>query len=288
MYGELGRGPESLAHHHAQLAAAIRLAGLQPRDLTAEAQVADATASLAMLLTNRDVPEASKYGTLAVERWERLAAKQPDEHSTIASLATAYTAEGAILSRLEEPAKAFELQKKALVIREHDAELRPHDTIVKRGLLITLLFVGDSLGDGPFGKQLGTPQEALTYYQRAVRIAEEVVNADPGNAAAELEYAQALVHMGVVTPAPEAAAESMRALQKTAALTEAMLVKDPHSRSRRQNLCVAYEMVGERVAAQGRAGVAALHGEGPGDRFGPLRRGRPWRARADGAGVSGS
>jgi tetratricopeptide (TPR) repeat protein len=119
--------------------------------------------------------------------------------------------------------------------------------------LITLLFVGDSLGDGPFGKQLGTPQQAAPYYRQAVQIAEELVNADPGNAAAQLEYAQALVHLGVVTPGPEAAAESMRALQKAAALTEAMLVKDPHSRSRRQNLCVAYEMIGERMAAQGKA-----------------------------------
>lgn len=111
---------------------------------------------------------------------------------------------GRAQARSGDPAGAIAPLTEAVQRAESSLQSDPHSARVARQLYWSHLTLGDALA-APFAANLGRTVEGIDHYDRARRIAEELLRADPANEAVKLDLARALARAGLTLSAEDPA-----------------------------------------------------------------------------------
>lgn len=195
-----------------------------------------------------DERKATVFTNAQLASYRKLLSLRPDDDEAAHGLSSAYTQVASASSRAGRLEEAIAYAKKSVEIREQLCKRHPHDTDLKRDLMLAYGHVGDWTGY-PLAFNLGDLSGAKRYFEQARKISEEMVAADPANRMAQGDLSTVLIRLGVVMETPEDRAESLAALRRAAHLSEELAKSSPRNRSVQLNLMLAYEYIGTRLAA---------------------------------------
>ncbi len=145
-------------------------------------------------LRTRDVAAALDSFRRSLQLSERRAAEFPSD-SAQHSLALTLSRLGDALVEQGDLTAAVESYRRALPIRETLNRKQPDNAVYRRELRVFYSWLANYLGN-PYFLNLGEGGEALQYYLRAVKIAEELAQADAKNSAAQFDLVVAYERMG--------------------------------------------------------------------------------------------
>ena len=135
--------------------------------------------------------------------------------------------------------------REALVKRD------PNNAGLLHDLMIAYSRVGD-LSGGPFMAVLdGDDAMSLTYYKKALAIAEQMVSLDSRDATARADLATANMRTGLICLTPADRAQSIAHLRKAVTLFDELLKQPMPSRSRVMDLATSLEYLGRRLGDDG-------------------------------------
>ncbi|MGH9851442.1 MAG: protein kinase domain-containing protein [Blastocatellia bacterium] len=156
---------------------------------------------------------------------ERRAAEFPSD-SAQHSLALTLSRLGDALAEQGDLMAAVESYRRALPIRETLNRKLPDNAVYRRELRVFYSWLANFLGN-PYFLNLGAGGEALQYYLRAVKIAEELAQADPKNSAAQFDLVVAYERLGDILSEtePKRGADFYR---QALSLSERLLAASPN------------------------------------------------------------
>jgi tetratricopeptide (TPR) repeat protein/tRNA A-37 threonylcarbamoyl transferase component Bud32 len=199
--------------------------------------------------------EASQGYSRAAELLETAYAAEPWNWHIRSTLAAAYDGSGLCIARLGRLPDAVAAYRKATKILEDLAAQDPINLNTQRSLMFEYSHLGDVLGN-PNLPNLGDSAGALEAYRKVMSIAERVYKADPADARAKSDYANALSRMSaVVNPAETSARIEM--LEKALVLQTELAAVNPEDASNRVDIATNHYFLGEAYARGGDSAMAA-------------------------------
>ena len=180
-----------------------RLLRIAPRlQLLRQAQ---AWKELGRYFDTNDAPQESAEAferALAIVR--PLASEASNQPGASGQLVSTLVGLGRAKAQVGEFAAAVETLRQAIGLAESGAAADPHNANSARQLFWARIVLGDALAS-PLAESLGRTTEGVEEYNRARRIAEELVRGDAANEAAKLDLARALTREGLALAAIEPA-----------------------------------------------------------------------------------
>ena len=194
-------------------------------------------------LKTREVAAALDNFRRSLQLAERRVVEFPND-SAQNGLALMLSRLGDALAEQGDVSAAVESYRRALPIRETLTHQQPDNAVYRRELRVFYSWLANYLGN-PYFLNLGEGGEALQYYQRAVRLAEELAQADTKNSTAKFDLVVAYERMGDVLsePEPQRSADFYR---RALSLNERLLAASPNQ----------YRFLRRHAVFQGKLGVA--------------------------------
>jgi eukaryotic-like serine/threonine-protein kinase len=175
----------------------------------------------------------------------RLSELRPGNDKVTENLSIAHTIHASIMAQVGDIEGALADARKSAEIRERLLASHPQDVEFQRNLMIAYGHVGDRLGN-PLVPNVGDPRGARQYYEKARKIAETMIAADPSNKMATRDLVAVSVRLGSVMARPEEREESISVLRRASILAEEQLRGDPRNVGLRMDNATAYEFMGKR------------------------------------------
>ncbi len=148
-----------------------------------------------------------------------------------------YVRLGAALLRKGDLEEALEAYRQALRINEEQVANNPENVNVRRGLISRYQGVAAVLGD-PDDLNLGRPDEALTYFRKALALAEELASIDPNNAQDKRAVANSAMYVAMMLRDSKPA-EAAALYRKSLLISEALYQASPENVEFRHTLALA-------------------------------------------------
>jgi tetratricopeptide (TPR) repeat protein len=229
--GQLG---EALQAYRDSLAIAERLAKAEPGNAGLQRGLAIAFSGVGDVLVRQgklDEALQAYRNTLAIA--ERLERADPGDVGRLRDLSVVHEKIGDVLAGQGKLGEALQAYRDSLAIRERLAKADPGNTLWQRDLLIVSTRVAGVL------EEQGKRSEALQAYRDSLAIAQRLPNKSQGELAALSEKVRAL--------------EAPRDILATA---ERLAKADPGNADRQFGLSVAYILLGDMLAREGKRGEA--------------------------------
>jgi len=208
-------------------------------------------------LKTREVAAALDSFRRSLQLAERRAAEFPSAAAQH-GLALILSRLGDALAEQGDLRTAVESYRRALPIRETLTRQQPDNAVYRRELRVFYSWLANFLGN-PYFLNLGEGGEALQYYLQAVKLAEELAQADTKNSAAQFDLVVAYERMGDVLsePEPKRGADFYR---QALSLSERLLAASPNQYRflRRHAVCQSKLGVALRGLGDHQAGFAHL------------------------------
>jgi tetratricopeptide (TPR) repeat protein len=255
-YPNLGDINGALASARKELTLRERISAAD-HSVPAKLAVADAHVRLGELLDGTADPQsAGAHIQQALQIPEALYAENPKNVEVRSSLARSYRVAGD-REKMEGHAQAFyELNQKALAIREKLLAEHPADEALERQYSMDLVRIGDSLGS-PNETNLGRYDEARAVYERALQIREELAMVNPSNSVGVRDVSNVYQRLGSLLEHIGRHEESLAMSRKGLVISERLFDADPANFEVRRDIIVfhdqigrAYMKLGEQAAAE--------------------------------------
>jgi len=242
-YPNLGDITGALANARKELA--LR-EGISEKDHTVAAKlaVADAHMRLGELLDGTADPRsAAAHIGQALQIHEALHAENPKNVDVRSDLARSYRVAGD-RQKMEGNAQAFyELNQKALKIREGLLAEHPDDEEIQQQYSMDLVRIGDSLGS-PNETNLGRYEEARKTYERALEIREALAMGNPSNAVGVRDVSNVYQRLGSLLEHTGNYPASLEMSRQGLAISERLFEADPANFEVRRDVMVFHDQLG--------------------------------------------
>jgi non-specific serine/threonine protein kinase/serine/threonine-protein kinase len=242
-YPNLGDITGALANARKELA--LR-EGISEKDHTVAAKlaVADAHMRLGELLDGTaDSQSAAAHIGQALQIREALYAENPKSIDVRSDLARSYRVAGD-RQKMEGHAQAFyELNQKALKIREGLLAEHPDDEAIQEQYSMDLVRIGDSLGS-PNETNLGRYEEARKTYERALEIREALTMGNPSNAVGVRDVSNVYQRLGSLLEHTGNYSASLERSRQGLAISERLFEADPANFEVRRDIMVFHDQLG--------------------------------------------
>ena len=202
------------------------------------------------LVWSGDIATAREKNQASLTVLESLATANPTDRQARRDLATAYDKQGVILHAAGDIAGALVAYNKQLVLAEEAARVEPND-FTRDDLAFSLNRVGDALY--AMGSQTNSVQhyrEALDYFGRALKIAEEVATRDSKNVRAQRDVSVSFNKVGDALWMTGDVRGALDSYRKSLAIRESLAARKDYAFSR-NDLAVSYGRIGEALAELG-------------------------------------
>jgi non-specific serine/threonine protein kinase/serine/threonine-protein kinase len=212
--------------------------------VAAKLAVAEAHMRLGELLDGTADPQsADAHIRQALQLREELYAEHPKNVDVRSALAGSYRAAGD-REAMEGHAQAYyDMNQKALKIREGLLAEDPDDEAAKRQYSMDLMRVGDSLGS-PNETNLGRYDEARATYERALEIREALVTGNPSNSVGVRDVSSVYQRLGSLLEHTGDYKKSLEMSRKGLAISEGLFGADPANFEVRRDIMVFHNQVG--------------------------------------------
>ncbi len=242
---------------------AERLAKLYPNDRKVLWEQAGMYGSMLEIESIRSDGAAVGWALKSTAIYETLANRYPEDYQLQSMLGASYSNAALALGSGNERARSLEYARKSLAIREELVRKRPTDVMAKRDLTISLGRVGvaiQNLADDPSPER---DAQAVAYYRRAAGIARDIMNADPKNINARIDYSSSLTGSVMVLRSQDRASvlDSLKTLGEAEGLIREVLRDSPNSRLSYVFLCNTLDTEGQRLELLGRLPEALVKAE---------------------------
>ncbi|MGA3203180.1 MAG: protein kinase [Bryobacteraceae bacterium] len=206
--------------------------------------VADAHMRLGELLDGTADPRSAEaHIGQALEIREALYAKNPKNVDVRSDLARSYRVAGD-RQKMEGHAQAFyDLNQKALKIREGLLAEHPGDEAIEQQYSMDLVRIGDSLG-GPNETNLGRYEEARGTYELALQIREALAVANPSNAVGVRDVSNVYQRLGSLLEHTGDYKASLEMSRKGLAISERLFQADPANFEVRRDIMLLDDQIG--------------------------------------------
>ena len=216
-----GKAQEALAIYERILPDAQRLAVLKPNDPKLLSQEAAIHSRMINILRGRNNTQALAHAREQVRLIEPLAKRFP-QFALKQELSTGYSQLAAMIGEDEDQSQAAHYYELSLQIREGLLAEQPQNTVVRRGLIIAYGNYASHLAS-PWATNIGHPDKALVYLDKAVTLARELVSADPQNATAQHDLAAILIRRGTMVGTQRTEQESLKELDEAINLLDTQM-----------------------------------------------------------------
>lgn len=250
-----GRAEEAIAANLKLLPVAHRLGELRPSDLTSARQEAEVYSRLSFAIRAIDSAQALKYRDLYVAAIRGLLTRFPGDTDLKGDYGSALAGIAGILRSTGELEKSADYYLQSIGMREELLRADPHNARIRRDLLVAYGNYAMILGV-PWTANLGRFDDAHAAAAHAVEIGRELANADPENATARYDLANALARLGMVDIGPESASAALASLQEAIGIMEPMMKANPASTTIATQLTLAREYAGHRLEQLGQIAAA--------------------------------
>jgi len=177
--------------------------------------------------------EHQRRGFAFISDW---AAKHPKAH-TRGLWILGYQRLGSALLRKGDLEEAMEAYQHALRINEEQVAINPEDINARRGLISRYQGLAAVLGD-PDDLNLGRPDDALTYFRKALALAGELASIDPHNAQDKRAVANSALYVAMMLRDSKPA-EAAALYRKSLLISEALYQASPDNVEFRHTLALA-------------------------------------------------
>jgi serine/threonine protein kinase len=180
----------------------------------------------------------------------QLLAEYPKDTDLLLNLAQNYSQLGMIAGRRGSTRESLADHEKSVGWREQAFALRPNDVAAQRELMMAYGHIGDMLGS-PFLWSLGDTRGAREYYDKAARIAEDMVRADASNKQAHTDLGIVLMRLGTVHDGPGEVRASLETLKKAEDILEPLLASGTRNFGYTTQLAILHEFKAKRLIQAG-------------------------------------
>jgi serine/threonine protein kinase len=216
----------------------------QDHSVAAKLAVAEAHMRLGELLDgSADPRSAEAHLQQALQIRETLYAENPKNVDVRSDLARSYRVEGDREKMKGHAQLFYELNQKALKIREGLLVEHPADEAIRRQYSTDLVRIGDSLGS-PNDTNLGRYDEARKTYERALEILETLAMADPSNAVGVRDVSNVYQRLGSLLEHTGSYEESLEMSRQGLAISERLFAADPANFEVRRDVMVLHDQIG--------------------------------------------
>lgn len=212
--------------------------------VTAKLAVAEAHMRLGELLDGTADPRsAAAHIGQALQIREALYAENPKNVDVRSDLARSYRVAGD-RQNMEGHAQGFyDLNQKAIKIREGLLAEHPDDAAIKRQYSMDLVRIGDSLGS-PNATNLGRYDEARMTYERALEIREALAIDNPSNAVGVRDVSNVYQRLGSLLEHTGDYQASLEMSRKGLAISERLFTADPANFEVRRDIMIFHDQLG--------------------------------------------
>jgi serine/threonine protein kinase len=226
----------------------------QDTDPLAPAELADAYARLALLLSNLgSLSDALAAYQKAVEMREAIARATPDDQGNQTELARVLGHTAYVCRELGHWDDAERLYKRALSMWESLCRAHPADPVMLRAAA----WSHANLGAVHLAKN--QPQEALRQHQRALQIREGLLRERPAEPSLQSEFASIHYDLALAFSAADRFPEAINAIQRSVEIQDAVLSADPTFENARDQLARALVTCGRLLHHAGRPADSLRH-----------------------------
>ncbi len=269
-----GRNEAALAANLKLLPEAQKLTRSQPSDLRSARQEAEVYARLVSVVRVTDNVRARQYEDLHIASLRKLLARFPGDGDLVREYGSALAGAAGLLRATGELEKSADYYLQSIHMREELLQGDPHNTRIRRDLLVAYGNYAMVLGI-PWAANLGRFDEARAAAAQAVAIGRELASADPEDATARYDLANALARLGMVDPGPEGVAGALASLQEAIGMMETMMKANPTAPGIATQLTLAREYAGHRLERLGQTAAAARQYSQSLEEATPLSTGAP-------------
>lgn len=220
--------------------------GISAKDhsVTARLAVAEAHVRLGELLDGTADPRSAEaHIGQALQIREALYAENPGNVDVRSDLARSYRVAGDRQNTEGNAQKFYDLNQKALKIREGLLAEHPDDEAIKRQYSMDLVRVGDSLGS-PNTTNLGRYEEARQTYEHALEIRQALAAANPTNAVGVRDVSNVYQRLGSLLEHTGDYEASLEMSGKGLAISARLFAADPANFEVRRDIMVFHNQLG--------------------------------------------
>jgi eukaryotic-like serine/threonine-protein kinase len=246
-----GNDREAIQRNLALLPVAHRLAQALPNDPVAARQESAIEQALAITYLRTGDSKGLEHADRGVALMRELTARFPSDVDLKQALGSLLAAEAGALKNAGELEKSASLFRQSIQIRDDLLHNNPQDTLTRRNLMVVYGNYSSLLGS-PISANLGRPDEARVYGDKAVALARESVASDPQDATARYDLGIALSRLGSIDPPPDKVSESLAHLQESYELVAPIAKANPKSAVNAYELADILYYRSDRLQALGR------------------------------------
>jgi len=251
----MGQSPAAVAQYRDGLSLAGKMLARDPKNLAARKAAAALHIGMDAPAAVLDDGAQEKDILAQAPLNAQLLAEHPKDTDLLLNLAQNYSQLGVIASRRGRPRESLADHLKSVAWREQAIALRPNDVAAQRELMMAYGHIGDMLGS-PFLWSLGDSRGARENYDKAARIAQQMVLADPSNKQAHTDLGIVLMRLGTVQDSPSEAAASLATLKKSEDILEPLLSSGARNFGYTTQLAILHEFKARRLIQLGDATAA--------------------------------
>jgi tRNA A-37 threonylcarbamoyl transferase component Bud32/tetratricopeptide (TPR) repeat protein len=247
IYRYQSRRKEALERMNKGLAAANQVAALRPREALAKLQPGIMHHSLAQLLMESDVPQASRHVQTEIAIYTKMIRDHPADETALNQLASAHLLASEAEAYVGHLQQAASYLHGAVEIREKLVQQHPTDSVLERNLLVAYGRLADILGGSAIIRNLGDREGAIANYRKALALAERMQAADANDHLAQADVETALARLGVILDRPGELDEALASLRRAEALCKSALALAPTNMREKRALASIYDYTGRRL-----------------------------------------
>jgi eukaryotic-like serine/threonine-protein kinase len=215
------------------------------RDPQMARRYADFSGELSQIVMYQDPAQGLEYIHSEIDTLTKLPGADRDPE-ILSRLVSAQCRTGTLFNRSGRSREAVDELLKCAATQETLVQRDPNNAVWQRRLLIAYGNAASALGN-PFTSNLGEPERALVYFNKALKIAEAMASADPKDQTAKSDVAAALLRIGSIKPDAAGRAEALAKLRHAIVILNELSKSDPKKTSLYSNLALAHEYAGRRL-----------------------------------------
>jgi serine/threonine protein kinase/tetratricopeptide (TPR) repeat protein len=251
-----GHNQAAVAANLKLLPEARKLGQLRPSDLPSSIQEAETYSRLVAAIRADDPARARQYEDSYVASVRALLARFPTDIDLKREYGSALAASAGLLRGAGDLEKSAGAYLESIHLREELLGADPHNSKIRRDLLVANGNYAMVLGI-PWAANLGRFDEARAAAAQAVALGRELVAADPEDATARYDLANALARFGMVETGPENIPAALASLEEAIGMMETMMKANPTAITVATQLTLAREYAGHRLERLGQTAAAA-------------------------------